>query len=541
MSTSTETPKQTLQVNRIPFDQVPQLSARDKAYANGDPALRPFYKYEVNIKNFSNVIAAKQKANINRLTLVNVLEQQYQKFDTTQDVLNNVTSLKDDTTFTIITAHQPSLFTGPLYYIYKIVSVINLTKRLKAEYPAYNFVPVFVTGGEDHDFEEVNHMHLFGKTLTWENEEKGSVGMMKTASLAPVLEELKSFMGDKENDQRLFELIHSTHTQHEKYSDAIMAFANELFKEYGLVILNMNQPDLKRLFLPIIKEELLKNPSKDLVEKSQDDLKNAGFKSQAYPREINLFYLKDQLRERIIKENGVFKVLNTDYTFSETEMIAEAENHPERFSPNVITRPLYQEKVIPNLAYIGGGGELAYWMERQSQFAHYGIEFPMLIRRNSVMWIDKGTSKKMTKLNLTIDNVFDDSDSLIKLFIQDQTEGDLSFEQEKNQLRTMFDSMKEKASQIDPTLVKKFEGEYTRQLKSLEQMESRLVRAEKQKNEVSVNQIRALKEKLYPKNGLQERYDNFISFYLKYGDRFIETLMKHLNPLEKGFIVIKEE
>jgi len=540
MSTSAETPKQSMQVNRIPFDQVPQLSARDKAYANGDPALRPFYKYEVNIKNFSNVIAAKQKANIDRSTLVNVLQQQYEKFETTKAVLDNVNSLNEDHTFTIITAHQPSLFTGPLYYIYKIVSVINLTKRLKAEYPAYNFVPVFVTGGEDHDFEEVNHMHLFGKTLTWENEEKGSVGMMKTASLAPVLEELKSFMGDKENDQRLFELIHSTHTKYEKYSDAIMAFANELFKAYGLVILNMNQVDLKRLFLPVIKEEILRNPSKDLVEKSQEALKNAGFKSQAFPREINLFYLKDQLRERIVQEDGVFKVLNTDYTFSETEMIVEAENHPERFSPNVITRPLYQEKVLPNLAYIGGGGELAYWMERQSQFEYYGIEFPMLIRRNSVMWIDKGTSKKMNKLNLTVHTVFENSDSLIKLFIHDQTETDLSFEKEKEQLRTMFNGIKEKAGQVDNTLVAKFEGEYTRQLKSLEQMEGRLVRAEKQKNEVSVNQIRSLKEKLYPKNGLQERHDNFISFYLKYGDGFIETLLKHLDPMEKGFIVIKE-
>jgi len=529
-----------MEVTYIPFGDVPQLSARDKAYAAADPALRPFYKYEVNLETFAQVIADKQKDTIDRATLVDVLRKQYEKFDTSDAVLNNIAALEKANTFTIVTAHQPSLFTGPLYYIYKIISTINLCETLGQKYPNFNFVPVFVTGGEDHDFEEMNHVNLFGKKLLWQNEEKGSVGLMKTATLKPVFQQLKEILGASENATRIYDLLEKTHTDFDQYSDAIMAFANELFKAYGLVILNMNNAVLKRLFLPVIKAELLEHPSKDLVDKTRADLEAAGFKSQAFPRAINLFYLREQMRERIVYEDEVYKILNTDLTFSEAEILAEAEQYPERFSPNVIMRPIYQEWILPNLAYIGGGGELAYWMERQSQFAHYKINFPMLIRRNSVMWIDKGTSKKLNKFGFTSATIFGGTEALIKTFVKGAAEGELSLEEEKNKLKEIFDGVKVKAKIVDASLVSKTEAEYTRQLKSLEQIEGRLLRAEKQKNETGINQIRNVKEKLYPNNGLQERHDNFIAFYMKYGDAFIETLKMHLDPLTEGFVVIEE-
>lgn len=541
MSTDTVQEKSIMEVSLIPFVDVPQVSARDKAYVNGDPALRPFYKYEVHLDNFAQVIADKQKDTVDRATLVKVLENQYQKFDTSALVLNNIKLLKDEKTFTVVTAHQPTLFTGPLYYIYKIISTVNLCKQLATRYSEYQFVPVFVTGGEDHDFEEMNHVNLFGKKLVWENEEKGSVGMMKTNTLQPILAELKEILGTSENANNIYQLLEKTHTQFETYSDATMAFANELFKDYGLVILNMNQADLKRLLLPVIKAELLEHPSKKLVDKTRADLEAAGFKSQAFPRAINLFYLREQMRERIEYEDGVYKILNTDLTFSEAEILAEAAQHPERFSPNVITRPLYQELILPNLAYVGGGGELAYWMERQSQFAHYNINFPMLIRRNSVMWLDKGNTKKLAKFGFTSASIFGNTDALIKTFVKNNSEAELSLEAEKNSLKELFDKVAEKAKKIDATIASKTNAEYTRQLKSLEQIENRLLRAEKQKNETALNQIRSVKEKLYPKNGLQERHDNFIAFYLKYGADFIPTLQKHLDPLAKGFVVIEDK
>ncbi|MEL6868025.1 MAG: bacillithiol biosynthesis cysteine-adding enzyme BshC, partial [Bacteroidota bacterium] len=478
---------------------------------------------------------------INRPVLVDTLKRQYATLTDADLVVEQIDSLLADNTFTVTTAHQPSLFTGPLYFVYKIISTIVLAEQLRAKYPEQQFVPVFVIGGEDHDFEEVNHLHLFNKTISWESGESGAVGQMNTESLQPVLAELKDLLGNSESAEKVYQLIHASHTQHSQYGKAVQAMVHELFHRFGLVVLNMNDRALKQLFVPLIKEEVLRRRSKALVEKMAASLESLGFGQQATAREINFFYLKDQLRSRIVFEEGQYQVLDTPIRFSEAQMIQEIEQYPERFSPNVIMRPLYQELILPNLAYIGGGGELAYWMERPDQFAAFGLNFPMLIRRNSVMWLDKNTVKKLKKLKFDLSEIFEDTEVLVKRLVNRKATNSLSLAAEKKALNALFEGVIQKTRQIDPTLVKTAAAEQSKQIKSLEQLEGRLIRAEKQKHEVAIKQLRNLKEKLFPSNGLQERHDNFLSLYLKYGDAFFDTLKKHLNPLEKGFIVIVDE
>ena len=196
-----------MQIKRIPFPQVPQLSSKDVAYAEQDPALRPFFKYEVNLEAFSQVIEDKKKDAIDRNTLVKVLKSQYAQLETTEIIEKNIEALLDKETFTVTTAHQPSLFTGPLYFIYKIISTLNLAGQLNRRYPNQYFVPVFITGGEDHDFEEINHANLFNKTIIWENEESGAVGQMKTSSLSSALAELKEILAECRSIQEKNTLI----------------------------------------------------------------------------------------------------------------------------------------------------------------------------------------------------------------------------------------------------------------------------------------------------------------------------------------------
>ena len=204
-------------------------------------------------------------------------------------------------------------------------------------------------------------------------------------------------------------------------------------------------------------------------------------------------------------------------------------------------RPLYQEVVMPKLAYIGGGGELAYWLERKAQFEHFGVNFPMLIRRNSVLWLDKGTTKKINKLDLSIAQMFQKGDALTRLFVSNQSTVSLDINSEKESVGAAYDSFAEKAKAIDPTLAKTILAEKAKQLKSLGQLEGRLLRAEKQKHETSLQQIAGLKERLFPKNGLQERTDNFLSLYLKYGRAFFDVLLEQLDPLQKKFLVVEDD
>ena len=525
----------------IDFPDVPQFSFKDVSYTTELPELRPFYQYEPSLKGFAAAIADRKKTKIDRATLVAVLKEQYTDLSKSEMVNQHIEALGEDNAFTIITAHQPSLFTGPLYYIYKIISAIHLCRKLKAQYPENQFIPTFVTGGEDHDFEEINYVNLFGKKLHWNNDLKGSVGMMSTESLSPTLTALNDILGNSDKATEIFNIIEKAYTTNTIYSKATVQLVHELFKEYGLVVANMNHPKLKTLFIPQIKEEIFKQASQPLVQATADELSKINFKPQAFPREINFFYLRENLRERIVFEDGVFKVLNSDFSFTQAEMEAEIDTHPEYFSPNVVMRPIYQEVVMPNLAYIGGGGELAYWLERKTQFAHFGVFYPMLIRRNSVMWLDKGTTKKLTKLGININNLFQDTDSVIRAFVENQTTQELEINKERAQISKAFDDIATKGKHIEANLAKAILSEKTKVLKTLGQLEGRLIRAEKQKHEVAINQIKGIKEKLYPNNGLQERYDNFLGFYLKYGRDFFDFLLEHLNPLEKKMLVVMDD
>lgn len=529
-----------MEISRIPLKDIPQFSKRDRAYIEEIAALRPFYKYPVHLDSFESVINDKIHDNTDRKLLVQALKGQHLALSSSILVDSNIDLLLDEASFTVVTAHQPSLFTGPLYYIYKILSTIRLSEVLKERYPSNNFIPVFISGAEDHDFEEVNHAKVFRKTISWENNESGAVGKMSTNSLKEPLALLKEILGDQQQAIAIFQKIERAYTNHPTYGQATLELVHELFKSFGLVVLDMSVAALKRAAIPIFKKELIQQASAPLVEASIKQLSNLGFKAQAAPRAINLFYLHDQIRSRIVLEGEQFKVLDSSFAFSKKGILDELENHPERFSPNVVMRPLYQELILPNLAYIGGGGEIAYWLERKTQFEHFGINFPMLIRRSSGLIIGKSQSKKMEKLNINLTQLLKEEDDLIKDYISNNAESALSLMKQKEQLNSIFDEISDLAKAIDLSLLGSVKAELAKQLKSLASIEARFVKAEKRKNEVSINQMKKLKESLFPSRSLQERKVNFLGFYINHGTVFFEKLKEQLNPLDKDFVVFKE-
>ena len=484
----------------------------------------------------------KKQFGIDRVKLAQILTEQYDGIVISTDTKNNLEALKDDNTFTITTAHQLNLFTGPLYYFYKIIHCINLCEDLSKTYPEYNFVPVFWINTEDHDFEEVNHFHLYGKTFTWETEQSGAVGNFSTDSLSTVIEELEGVLGTSENAVNILEQFRSHYLSHKSYRKAVLSFVNSLFKEYGLVIVDQQNAALKSLMFPFLENELTKHELYANLLETRPKLEAAGYHEQALPRAINLFYIDaDNNRNRIVYENEKYTVLNTTLEFSETEILTELRKNPIRFSTNVLSRPVYQQTVLPNLAYIGGGGELAYWMQLKQAFTKLDVYFPDLILRNSVLIADGKSQKKLGKLDLSIDSLFTKKDRLIKSFVKDNSESELSLADEKTQLEAVFQSVMSKALKIDQTLEKSAMGEMKKQLNSLEKLEAKILRAEKRNFENVTNKINAVQDKLFPNGKLQERYDNFLTFWVEYGNDFVPLLKNSLDPWQESFTVLLEE
>ncbi len=524
----------------IPYNNVSQLSSKDIAYATRDKRLIPFYNLPFDLPSFEKAIEERKKFAIDRSLLVKVLQNQGQHLDLSKKTQENISALADNNTFTIVTAHQPSLFTGPLYYIYKIISTINLCKKLSEEYTNYRFIPVFVSGAEDHDFEEVNSARLFNKVIQWKTQQTGAVGMMTLENFDQVLAELNEILGDREEAKNLFEVIESCFKGVDTYGKGAMRLVNHLFRDYGLVVLDMNQTEFKRAFLPILKKEIFEQSSKKLVEQVQEELNELGFSSQAFVRPINVFYMHAGIRARIeLTVEGNFNIVGTNLQYTPKEMEEELDDYPERFSPNVVLRPIYQEKILPNLAYVGGGGEIAYWLERKKQFEYFNTFFPILVRRNSVLWIDESSAGKFQKMGFDLIEIFEDLHQLQKKYVEINSSVQVSIDTEKEMVRKAFQLITKKAKEIDPTLEKKFLAEESKNLKSLDQLGDRLVKAEKQKHEVTLNQLQKINIKFFPNGGLQERVENFIPFYLKYGEEFFEILFKELDPLKEGFVLIE--
>jgi bacillithiol biosynthesis cysteine-adding enzyme BshC len=528
-------------IDKIPFSTIDYFSSRDVAYTETPELFENVIKYLPRLDSFKRAITNKAKSLIDRRLLVDALKAQYEKVTPSDITTQNIESLLSNNSFTIITAHQPNLFTGPLYIIYKIICVINTCEKLTQEFPGNNFVPVFISGGEDHDFEEMNHFHFFQNKIEWQSNQTGPVGRMNTQGLSDVLASLTERLGTSANADQIHDMLAKGIQNYDNYGSFVFYLVNELFSKFGLVYLNLDNKELKKSFIPEFKKELIERKSQELIEKTQKEIEQLGYKSQAHARLINLFYLQEGRRDRIELIDDRFHIVDTELYFTESEILAELENSPEKFSPNVALRPLYQEKVLPNLAYIGGGGELAYWMERKAQFEYFNIPFPILMRRNSVHWIDSSNLKQIKKLGFSAKEIFEDEELLIKSYIKSNTDVPLDIAKEKDEIISNWELIAKKAESIDPTYAKSLLAEMQKLNNNLNQISGRFIRIEKHKNETELNKIRKIKAKLFPGNGLQERYDNFFQYYLKYGDQFIQTLKDHLDPFDYRLSLILEE
>lgn len=507
-------------------------------YLNQKENLKPLYHRFPTLENFKSQLEEKQQnyPDAFREVLADELEKQYKGMTASDATQQNITLLKDTKTFTITTGHQLNLFTGPLYFLYKIVSAVNLSRELKSAYPDYNFVPVYWMASEDHDFEEINYFNFRNKKIKWAAESNGPVGRLSTNGLDAVLEVFSKELGAGDNAKWLTALFESAYVKHDNLADATRYLANELFGNEGLVIIDADSTKLKELFIPYVKEELLQQVSHHKVAETAEMLKD--YNVQVNPREINLFYIEDNLRERIILQEGIYYINNTELKFTESELLAELDKNPEKFSPNVIMRPLYQEAILPNLCYIGGGGELAYWLELKTFFEASNVTFPILLLRNSVLLATQKQANKLDKLNLSWADIFLNQQELMNKKVKVYSAFELDFTEQKEHLKKKFEKLTEIAAKTDASFTGAVKAQETKQLKGLDNLEKRLLKAEKRKHAEELERIAILQNELFPGQSLQERKANFSEFYLEYDGKLISRLFEELKPLEQQFSVI---
>jgi len=527
----------TIQRQTIPYRQTGFFGKSVLDYLDDDVKLKPFYGRRPTIESFEDQIKEKGESYGHREVLVQSLKAQYAKAKLSSPSLE---TLADEKTFTVTTGHQVCFFTGPLYSFYKIISTINTCKRLQKEYPEYNFVPVFWMATEDHDFEEANHFYLPNGKIEWESGQGGAVGRMELAGMDEVVEQLKEKLGIGYRSGEILEIFKSAYLKLTNAADATRYVVHHFFGDYGVVSIDGDDPVLKGLCIPAFAKEIVEKASFDAVSATNKRLGDS-YSLQVTPREINLFYLHDQLRERLVEtEDGSYEVLNTSIRFSAEELKKEMEHHPERFSPNVVLRPLYQEMILPNLAYIGGGGELNYWFQLKGVFDVFDLPMPILMLRNSVMVIDQHSSRLMDKLGLTLDELFRNSAfELEQELVREESSEELNLKAAREKLEALFLDMEEKLRRVDKLLERSVRSGYMRSERIVLNLEKKMLRAEKKKHDILMGRLQKLHRALFPREGLQERNLNFSALYEEFGTDLVPMLVENLDPFSGEFTVLR--
>ncbi|MGJ7029909.1 bacillithiol biosynthesis cysteine-adding enzyme BshC [Niabella hirudinis] len=509
-------------------------------YLSKDEKLQPFYNGFPSAPAIADAIERRRQVPTNRKLLVQALQQQYSAVPLSDKVTANLALLEKETTFTTITAHQPNIFTGPFYFIYKILHAIKLAAQSKALYPQYDFVPVYYMGSEDADLDELGHLFIDGQKMTWNTAQAGAVGRMKVdKALLELVDRIEAQTGVEPYGREIGAVLRACYTPGASIQDATFGLVHFLFERFGLIVVIPDNPELKSVAAHLFKDELRNSRSAALVQATASELTAAGYKVQAHSRDINLFYLTDEGRHRIERSGNQWQVVDTPYIFSEAEMMQEVDAHPERFSPNVILRPVFQEMILPNLLFVGGGGELAYWIQLKKIFEYYKVPYPLLVLRNSFLLLNGKQAALVKKLGFGTPQLFKPLHELKNDWIRAHSANDLDMEGALAGIKLLYAGLEAQAGPIDATLLRHIEALETTATKRITELGKKMLRAEKRNHQDAMNQAVKLKEQLFPLNNLQERIENFIPFYARYGSRLIDTLYKHSLGLEQEFVVLE--
>ena len=526
---------------QIPYHATGLFSPLVRDYIDGKGTALDFVNYAPKLAGIEKATTSRNDFTINRALLVEVLKAQYASISSTKAVNENVECLLKENTYVITTAHQPNIFTGPLYFFYKIIHAIQLAADLKKQYPQNNYVPVYYMGSEDADIDEVGSFYLGGDKLQWSTKQTGAIGRMNVDdALIGLLKNMEGYWSVKPHGREAMEALVNAYKKGVTINEATLSLVHSYFGQYGLVVIQPDEAKLKSCFIPVMEKELLEQFSHKALQPTLEKLRGQ-YHVQTEGRAINLFYLKDNIRARIELNEGVYTIVDTNITFTKEEIMAELNAHPERFSPNVILRGVYQETILPGIAFIGGGGELAYWMELKNVFKEAGVHYPLLQLRNSFLFIHKKMTTQWSALGFELVDLFKITLDLEVAYVKANAKHELSLKASIDSMKTLYSQIQNQAIQIDATLGDHTMNLSTQAIKKLVELEKKIVKAEKKKQAIALERIQNIKKQLFPANSLQERVDNFAEWVGEYGWDWVDAVLLHSNTLQQSFTILTVE
>lgn len=521
-------------ISNIPFLNIESIPQLIKDFL--EQKIPGFEEQLFNTENIRKIQEQRRQfSDSKREVLSTVLQDQMSKLSLSEAQKKNLASISSPDTFTVTTGHQLNLFSGPVFFVYKILQTIKLADCLNETFPDSHIVPVFWMATEDHDFEEINHFKTETGYYEIHAKSGGPVGRINVENTA-FIDEFAEDVKDSIFGTELILMMKKAYAAGNTLAEATRILVNELFSEHGILILDGDDRRLKSQMKSLFKEELRSQNLLNDTRETVDDLTEKYGQVQVNPREINLFYLSET-RNRIERNGDAFSVVDSDISFSADDIINELDRHPENFSPNALLRPVYQEVVLPNLAYVGGNAEIMYWLELKNYFKQNEIPYPVLIPRNSVLFVSEKTKEKAAKFNLEVSDFLRNFSTISKDVLMKNNSILDRLNQQQQQLQQQFSGIAEIASETDVTFGNLVKAEETRQLKSFARMKKRLLRAEKIKQQEKLEQLENLFLRIHPGKTWQERQYNFSVFYADLGREWLQNCYREMDVQQSELII----
>ncbi len=532
----------------INFSDIPKHQNLFLDYLYEFDNVKNFYKHNFRSKEtypqlFKNITEAKSKK---AFQISPIIKNQYKDFpQISLKTLRNIELIDNPKTIAVVTGQQLGIFGGPLYTIYKIITAIRLSNQMNERYDDYKFIPVFWLEGDDHDFNEVRAINIFdteNKVVTIgykeeidDDDAKQSVGnLILDESINDSLNQLESLLRESDFKSGLFSKLKSIYKPGKSFKESFKELLIWLFDELGLIVFDPQDAEVKNILKPIFKKEVT-----DFVIHTQKLIQTSAeleelYHAQVKVKPVNLFYHTDDGRYSIEPVEEIYKLKRKRKQFTREEILNEIEIAPQRFSPNVLLRPICQDYLLPTGFYIAGPSEISYFAQVMPLYDFYEIVFPIVYPRSSVTVLEKNVNAALDKYDITLNDVFLGLSELKEKVISGLSENNIerTFEEVLNDVELLFDKIKENLFAVDKTLVDSSERYKEKIISTFNELKSKSVKAQETKYETTVRQLTRISNLLYPLENLQEREINFTYFYNKYGKEFISKIYDDISVSE---------
>jgi len=477
-----------------------------------------------------------------RKELAEIIKKQYSNSKISKQTESNISSLRSEKTFAIVTGQQVSLFGGPLYTIYKTITAIKLSRRLKEKYGDYNFVPIFWMEVDDHDFDEVASINIFDKenkhrTLTYndgldEETNRGSVGNINfNSGIESTLEDLEDSLRDNEFKDEILILLKECYKEGKSFKEAFKDLFINLFDEFGLVIFDPQDSAVKNILLPIFEKEINNFNTHTTTNVLKSAELEEVYHAQVKVKPVNLFYLDETGRHLIEPVEDGFRFKGKRKRLNKEELLNLLYFDPTAFSPNVLLRPICQDFLLPTAAYVGGSSEISYFAQVIPNYKFFEVVSPIIFPRASGTIIESHLSSILEKYNLSLTDFYIDENILIEKVVNMVSEFNFDelFHKSETEIKTTLIKLKENLLSIDNSLEQPIEKSILRMEQTLTTLKVKSKSAEERKHKTLIHQLQKVRNAVYPNGNLQEREISFFYFANKYGLDIIKWIMNELN------------